>query len=171
MTPAERAKPWILYLTPGLLVAQLLKVSIVAPALTILRPIVLPHLPRSGKEADSHFILQFSAYVIMTVLATSIVVPLEVIVTRLALQRNHASQTGSQDNMHETEPLLPVYSAEEEVIGLRDNHDPYASFVDCLKRMVSEEGRATLFRAWWITFIPVFAAGLFEAGKKSSIRT
>ncbi|KAG6861144.1 hypothetical protein C0995_003412 [Termitomyces sp. Mi166 len=167
LTPTERARPWLLYLTPGLLVAQLLKLAVVVPALSILQSFILPELPRSGGEIDSHAILRFSAYVILIALSTSVVVPLEVITTRLALQRNHGSQVGSQ----ETEPVLSVYSAEEDVIGLRDENDQYISFLDCLKRMVSEEGRVTLFRAWWITFIPALAAGMLKAAKKPSFRT
>ncbi|KNZ81337.1 hypothetical protein J132_02027 [Termitomyces sp. J132] len=170
LTPTERTRPWMLYQTPGLLVAQLLN-AVVTPSLMVFQRFVLPDIPRSRGEIDFRFILQFSVYVILIILETSIVVPLQIISTRLALQRNHASQTHSQDGTNGIESVLPVYSAEEDVIGLRDENDPYTSFFDCLKRMISEEGVATLFRAWWITFIPVFAAGILDAGKKPNFHT
>ncbi|KAG6865220.1 hypothetical protein C0991_004343 [Blastosporella zonata] len=166
-TPTERARPWTLYRTPGLLVAQLLKIAVSMPAFTSLRSLVFPVL-RPEERFSTQFMIRFSVYVILVAFGASVIVPLDIITTRLAIQRNHASrEEDTQDESVATaETELSVYSAEEDVIGLRDESDPYLSFQDCLKRIVHEEGRATLFRAWWVTFVPLLAAGMIQAGKK-----
>ncbi|KAG6833261.1 hypothetical protein H0H87_009436 [Tephrocybe sp. NHM501043] len=115
LTPTERARPWTLYLTPGLLVAQVLKVLVSLPVLTGLQNMVLPELPQSKEEFDGHFILRLSIYVILIVVGTSIIVPLDIITARLAIQRNHALQTDNSA-VRETDGLA-LYSAEEDVIG------------------------------------------------------
>ncbi|KAG6916346.1 hypothetical protein DXG01_007237 [Tephrocybe rancida] len=118
LSSTERARPWILYLTPGLLVAELLKVAISLPAITSLRNLVLPSIPHSGEDRNISFILRFSAYIILIVLGTSIIVPLEIISTRLTLQRNHAPQDDDGvDESATADPALSLYSAEEDVIG------------------------------------------------------
>lgn len=40
---------------------------------------------------------------------------------------------------------------------LRNEDDPYIGFVDCVKRIVNEEGYRTLFRAWWLVFLQLAA--------------
>ncbi|KAG6827887.1 hypothetical protein H0H92_010096 [Tricholoma furcatifolium] len=169
LSPTERARPWTLYFTPGLVVANLLKIVIALPILKFkpLQRFIIPHVPKTREEIDVHFFLRSIVFTLLIILVTSLLVPLEIIATRLAIQRNHDSQP--QVNLGEenvaTTPEVPVYSSEEEVIGLRDESDPYTSFRDCLKRIVAEEGRSTLFRAWWISFIPLLAAGILETTK------
>ena len=41
----------------------------------------------------------------------------------------------------------PVY------LRLRQENDPYLGLVDCSKRIIAEEGWATLYRAWWATLL------------------
>lgn len=38
---------------------------------------------------------------------------------------------------------------------LRNEDDPYVGCLDCAKRIMNEEGYTTLFRAWWLVFIPL----------------
>ena len=38
-------------------------------------------------------------------------------------------------------------------LSLRSEGDPYLGLVDCAKRIVTEEGWMTLYRAWWVTFL------------------
>jgi hypothetical protein len=38
-------------------------------------------------------------------------------------------------------------------LSLRSEGDPYLGLVDCAKRIITEEGWMTLYRAWWITFL------------------
>ncbi|KAF5384227.1 hypothetical protein D9615_003440 [Tricholomella constricta] len=165
LTPAERARPWILYLTPGLLITNLLITALSSLVLTPLQRLLLPQIPRTRDDIDNIFILRASIYFILLVLGTSVLVPLQVMMMRLALQRNHERPEG----VVSAREHLAVYAPEEDVIGLRDEADPYLSLVDCAKRMVAEEGYGTMFRAWWITFIPLLMAGIAVAGTKPGI--
>ncbi|GBE81016.1 hypothetical protein SCP_0307390 [Sparassis crispa] len=54
LTPTERRKPWILYLTPGLLLSQILHVVCTAFILRALRSFLVP-LPSPGDVSDVHF--------------------------------------------------------------------------------------------------------------------
>lgn len=36
-------------------------------------------------------------------------------------------------------------------LRLRSEGDPYLGLVDCVKRIIDEEGWSTLYRAWWLT--------------------
>jgi hypothetical protein len=149
LTPAERRRPWILYLTPGLLAAQVLHISIVVLGLGPLRR----YFVFSFKEPGN--ILSAATYAVIVALGSIILTPLEVIVTRLAIQRNHASaeyNSVSQEAEGGGENI-PHYGGEEDVMGLRSESDPYLGLVDCAKRMVDEEGWSTLYRAWWLTIL------------------
>ncbi|KAF8065010.1 mitochondrial carrier domain-containing protein [Lyophyllum atratum] len=170
LTPTERARPYVLYLTPGLLVATILRSLISVLGVMPLLRLLLPELPKSKDEVDNMMIFKFSMYFIVVVVATVVLVPLDIMAARLALQRNHASAVPQEEGIALEAP--PVYpgAAGEDVIGLRDEADPYLSFVDCAKRMVTEEGWGTMFRAWWITFFPLLAAGIVIAGQKQGLR-
>jgi len=48
LTPTERRRPWILYLTPGLMAAELIHVAIIVLFLGPLRRFLLPELSQSG---------------------------------------------------------------------------------------------------------------------------
>jgi hypothetical protein len=100
-------------------------------------------------------------YVVVAVLATVVLTPLEVIGTRLAIQRNHASSEYNSvrqeaDGSGDPEEIPLEYAgAEEDVIGLRNEEDPYVGLVDCAKRIVDEEGWQALYRAWWVTLLGI----------------
>ena len=92
LTPTELRKPWILYLTPGLLAAELLHICYVVIALRALRHLLLPSL----SQRDDSQPLDLSprsliVYLATSLFSTAILCPLEVISTRLAVQRNHES--------------------------------------------------------------------------------
>ena len=81
--------------------------------------------------------------------------------TRLSLQRNH------RDSDH-YEPAADggdapdaegEFAGTEDVIGLRDESDPYTGLLDAAKRMREEEGLKALYRGWWITLL----GGMFSA--------
>jgi len=81
---------------------------------------------------------------------------LEVIATRLAIQRNHASSeynSVSQEVEDDGEDTVEYSGTDEDVIGLRHEGDPYTGLVDCAKRIIDEEGIMTLYRAWWVTLL------------------
>ncbi|KAE9411429.1 mitochondrial carrier [Gymnopus androsaceus JB14] len=154
LTPTERRKPWILYLTPGLLAAECLHICIVVLGLGPIRRLLLPK-PEAGSYQDISSV-KLAIYVAVVVFTTGILTPLEVISIRLAIQRNHASaeyNSVSQEVDGDAEDVAEFSGNEEDVIGLRNESDPYLGLVDCAKRIIDEEGIFSLYRAWWITLI------------------
>ncbi|GLB39647.1 putative mitochondrial carrier (TC 2.A.29) family protein [Lyophyllum shimeji] len=164
LTPTERSRPWVLYLTPGLMVATSLEIVVTVVSIMCVERNLLPELPKSREAIDAMFILKSLMYLAAVVISTTVVVPLEVMKARLAIQRNHASYDSlpSQEERRAALGEPPVYprAVNEDVIGFRDEADPYTSFIDCAKRMIGEEGWSTMFRAWWISFLPLLAAGI-----------
>jgi hypothetical protein len=120
LTPTERRKPWILYLTPGLLAAELLHIIYVVIGLRGLRHALLPSLYMGDDTQPQD--LSFRSLVIylaIALISTAILCPLEVISTRLAVQRNHEStefNSVAQEEVGDAEDL-PEYSPDEDVIG------------------------------------------------------
>jgi transmembrane carrier protein len=181
LTPTELRKPWVLYLTPGLLAAELLHICYVVIALRALRHILLPSLSQTD-DTLPHDLSPRSliVYLATSLFSTAILCPLEVISTRLAVQRNHESaefNSVAQEEVGDAEDL-PEYSPAEDVIGydlffpitpphllinelsrLRNDKDPYLGLVDCAKRMIDEEGLGALYRGWWLTML----FGVFSA--------
>jgi len=156
LTPTERRRPWILYLTPGLLAAELIHVGIIVLFLGPLRRVLLPELSQSGFDRPKVSLIKLTIYFIIFCLSVVVLAPLEVIATRLAIQRNHASaqyNSVSQEIDGDGDETVEYAGADEDVIGLRSEGDPYLGLVDCAKRIVTEEGWMTLYRAWWVTFL------------------
>jgi len=162
LTPTERRKPWVLYLTPGLLASEFLHITYVVVGLRALRNIMLPSLSQNDDpEPQGLSPRSLVIYLAISLFSTSILCPLEVISTRLAVQRNHESaefNSVTQEEVGDAEDL-PEYSPAEDVIGLRNDKDPYLGLVDCVKRIIDEEGWRALYRGWWLTMVfGVFAA-------------
>ena len=174
LTPTERRRPWIIYFTPGLLAAEVSHIAIVVLGLGPLRRVLVPVLSSGSKEANFSMI-KFSIYLGVVALSTAILTPLEVIATRLAIQRNHAAaeyNSVSQEVEGDGEETDQYIGTEEDVIGyvlcwppsfrhdlpvhlgsLRNERDPYLGLIDCGKRIIDEEGLVSLYRAWWITLL------------------
>jgi len=120
LTPTERRKPWLLYLTPGLLPAQLIVVTYGALGLRTLRHFVLPGYRPGAALPESFTPLRFGLYFIVVVVSTAILCPFEVITTKLAIQRNHASAEYNsvlQEEEGDAEETVEYAGAEEDVIG------------------------------------------------------
>ncbi|CCM03583.1 uncharacterized protein FIBRA_05720 [Fibroporia radiculosa] len=155
LTPTERKKPWMLYSTPGLLAAQCIQIVYTAFLLTALRSFLVP---RPGPD-DFMASVKFGIYIGVEVVSVVVICPLEVITTKLAIQRNHAApeynsvEQEAEDDMIDGEEYTEYSGAEEDVIGLRHEKDPYLGLVDCAKRIVDEEGWKALYRAWWLTML------------------
>jgi hypothetical protein len=149
LTPTERRRPWILYMTPGLLAAELLHIFLVVLFLGPLRRLLVPELSESISGPRNVSMFKLLLYLFVVCGSVAVLAPLEVIATRLAIQRNHAGQ----DVDGETEGPIEYASPDEDVIGLRHEGDPYTGLTDCAKRIINEEGVATLYRAWWITLL------------------
>jgi hypothetical protein len=121
LTPTERRRPWILYLTPGLLAAEVLHITIVVLGLGPLRRLLVPALSTKSEQtmADTS-IVKLSIYLAIVIFSTVILTPLEVIATRLAIQRNHASSeynSVTQEVEGDAEETTEFAGAEEDVIG------------------------------------------------------
>jgi hypothetical protein len=98
--------------------------------------------------------IRLSFFLAFSALSTLVLSPLEVIATRLSIQRNHSTDSSANE-------IDAEYAGEDEdVIGLRSEEDPYVGLVDCGKRMIDEEGFASLYRAWWLTMIGAVLMGL-----------
>jgi len=118
LTPTERRKPWVLYLTPGLLAAEVLHITIVVLGLGPLRRILLPMSDASPFGDISP--VRLAIYLVIVCLSTAVLTPLEVIATRLAIQRNHASSeynSVSQEVDGDAEEAHEFAGAGEDVIG------------------------------------------------------
>ncbi|KAF5367075.1 hypothetical protein D9758_003916 [Tetrapyrgos nigripes] len=148
LSPTERRKPWKLYLTPGLLV---LHIALNTPIRAI---------ETSGTLMWTNVAHGYLALYLLAVLLTSMALsPLPVMIIRLSLQRNHDYY--DDGNPLSTEPKteaeqaaafnLSEFSKDEEVVGLRDEDDPYTSLYDCFKRMLNEESWRVFYRAYWAT--------------------
>ncbi|KAJ6586982.1 hypothetical protein DFH09DRAFT_1142173 [Mycena vulgaris] len=156
LTPTEMRRPWILYLTPGLLLAECSHVAYVTLVLGPLHRLLVPMIEGPGILYPDISPVKLSFYFVVVLVSTGILTPLEVIATRLAIQRNHASaeyNSVTQEVDGETEEVAEFAGAEEDVIGLRNEAEPYLGLVDCAKTIINEEGFRALYRAWWITLL------------------
>lgn len=120
LTPTERKRPWILYLTPGLLTAEVLHVAYTAILLSGIRSLLVP---RQGSDDYTFSTFKFGFYLLVEILSTAILCPLEVIITKLAIQRNHAApeynsvEQEVEDDGLDGEEYTEYAGAEEDVIG------------------------------------------------------
>ncbi|KAJ7072271.1 hypothetical protein C8F01DRAFT_1011928 [Mycena amicta] len=164
LTSTERRRPWIIYLTPGLLAAQFAHTAYITLILGPLHRLLVPMATGPGgiSYADSTPV-KFVIYVAIILLSTSILTPLEVITVRLAIQRNQSSSeynSVSQEVEGDAEDVPEYAGAEEDVIGLRTEAEPYTGLINCAQTIVKEEGRRVLLRAWWVTVLGALASAL-----------
>ena len=120
LTPTERRRPWILYMTPGLMAAELIHLCIIVLFLGPLRRLLLPELSHPGFNPSKVSFIKLSIY--FSIFCSSVVAltPLEVIATRLAIQRNHASaeyNSVSQEIDGDGDETVEYTGADEDVIG------------------------------------------------------
>lgn len=175
LTAYERRRPWVLYLTPGLLLAQALHVSFVTLVFRLFRLLLVPALAYGldGAEGDGTLnkisTVGLSFFILFQALAgTAILCPLEVVSERLSIQRNY---TPGAEFEEEDAELAAAQSGEtgveyigqaEDVLNLRSasGEEPYKGLRHCLNRIMEEEGVSTLFRAWWLTMLGAVLSGL-----------
>ncbi|KAF8596377.1 mitochondrial carrier [Ceratobasidium sp. AG-I] len=169
LTPYERRKPWILYLTPGLLAARLAIIVWIVAVARVLRSYLLPSLASglsSAHDADDQNrmtkhvnLINLTIFTLFSASSTAILCPLEVLATRLSVQRNHPTTDADCAIDGMSDPAADYIGEEEDVIALRSEEDPYTGLGDCVRRMIDEEGVGSLFRAWWLTMIAVTLGG------------
>ncbi|KAK7017408.1 hypothetical protein R3P38DRAFT_2635398 [Favolaschia claudopus] len=172
LSPAERAKPLRLYLAPGVALGVLCE-SLIAPALVLLRAAT------RALPGGFHLAGAIPSVLLAVLLGT----PLAVAVVRLTLQRRAGEGSGEG----ESEALLGAAGGEgggqaplerytplggESVLEVRDDAavtgltgenggETYTGLVDCLRKVVREEGWGVLARAWWVQ---LFGAGVAWGG-------
>lgn len=169
LTPYEVRKPWVLYLTPGLVAARMLIVVWVVAVARIVRAMLLPSLADglgNARDAEDQNRMtkhlnptNVMIFLLFSMSSTAVLCPLEVLATRLSVQRNHPSTDADVAIDGMADPAADYIGEEEDVIALRSEEDPYLGLVDCARRMIDEEGPGSLFRAWWLTMLAVTLGG------------
>lgn len=155
-----------------------------------IRWILLPDPTPSGDESRASLnSFKFGIYLGLEIWSTAVLCPLEVMSTKLSIQRNHAApeynsvEQEAEDDAVEGETYSDYSGAEEDVIGwvlldlrslnradnapcrLRHEKDPYLGLVDCAKRVIDEEGWKALYRAWWLTMLAGVMSALASAAR------
>ncbi|KAF5391643.1 hypothetical protein D9757_002448 [Collybiopsis confluens] len=89
----ERSRCWAIYLTPGLIPAMTLVVVVSTACLLLLNRLIWASykVPGSFNGFLSELLLRISGSILLCFLGTIILAPLEVVITRLLIQRNHAA--------------------------------------------------------------------------------
>lgn len=122
LTPTERRRPWVLYLTPGLFLAQFLHSAYSIIVLRTIRRFLVPTTQDTNSGFELHPV-KFAIYAAIAILSTAVLCPLEIIVTKLAIQRNHAAaeynsvEQEVEPDAVSSEEYIEYSGAEEDVIG------------------------------------------------------
>jgi len=168
LTPYELHRPWMIYLAPGLLLSRCLHVLWVILVQRGVRRLLLPSLDTlpimEGEDPagiiDSLPPFRLGIFIVFVgVSAVMVLTPLEVITTRLSVQRNHSQAAGFGSVPQDEQPEMEYAGQDEDVIALRPEDNPYEGFTHCAKSILQEEGPEALLRAWWVTLILSLAGG------------
>jgi Mitochondrial carrier protein len=181
-TAYERKKLWVLWLTPGLLSAFLLNILLRFLVFRPLRLIIEPAQYHFPTKLDGMYYLRVAGMILLFAMVTAILAPLDVIITRLAIQRSHGPEPEPASPVPEVGDvdlekadasgeleLEPEASATIQYVKatcyknhlcplpfrLRQDKDRYLSLYDCTKRIVREEGWQVLYRGWWLVFLGI----------------
>ncbi|KAG9086239.1 hypothetical protein FS749_003793 [Ceratobasidium sp. UAMH 11750] len=134
-------------------VAQVVRATLL-PSLS--RGLSNVHDPDDQNRMTKHLNpIKLAVFLLFSMASTVVLCPLEVLATRLSVQRNHSTTDADRAIDGMSDPMPDYIGEEEDVIALRSEEDPYRSLLDCAKRMVGEEGVGSLFRAWWLTMVAV----------------
>lgn len=156
LTPHELSKPYILYLTPGLLATTFLHSLCVTLIAGSMRAIFIGVIDLTDPEFKISWWRWF-LFLIFQCAAVGYLVPLEVIATRLSIQPNTGGIVQDDEVMPEG---VEYCGTDEDVIGLRPTSSPYQGILDCGRTIAEEEGVGALYRAWWWTMLSN-VAGVF----------
>ncbi|KAF8326607.1 mitochondrial carrier [Cantharellus anzutake] len=166
-TSYERQNPWRLYFTPGIALAQALHViyffTVVRGARSLFVPSFTPGYRSSWGVLRGFWpFVGFVVYILFLCLGFIVLCPLEVLAARLSVQRNHYRSAGGVPApvQEELPPGLEYSGENEDVIGLRDEDQPYEGLLDAMRKIVEEEGWSTLYRAFYLTLFGTVFAGL-----------
>lgn len=121
LTPTECRRPWILYLTPGLMFAETCHIFVIVLFLGPLRRLLLPKASQPILGPSDISLWKLAIYLVFLFTSVLVLTPLEVIATRLAIQRNHASaeynSVSQEVDGNNAEDAAEYSGAEEDVIG------------------------------------------------------
>lgn len=124
LTPTERRRPWTIYFTPGLFAAQFLHLAYKIVFIGSLRRALIPDLSRVDESrADGLLFVKIGIMLAVGLLSTFVLCPLEVIASKLAIQRNHAAPEYNsvaqevEEDAIVGEEYAEYSGAEEDVIG------------------------------------------------------
>ncbi|KAF7303433.1 hypothetical protein MIND_00571900 [Mycena indigotica] len=176
LSPAERRRPSLLYLAPGMAMVAFLLAAIAAviglPTQYIITSItgtypydLLPHI-----MADAHYKYLFvliAARILSGLLLVLLVTPLRLARVRLALQVTEPPELESD---HAGMPHLIDTPFLEPVVALRsapahgDAHHFYPGVVACLRAIAEEEGKHVLWRGWWIVALQALVSPVLPSG-------
>ncbi|KIM40522.1 hypothetical protein M413DRAFT_445968 [Hebeloma cylindrosporum] len=97
---------------------------------------------------------KIALHLLMPAFFTLILSPVDVIVTRLAVQPVHGPPSASTEerDVEKNSTLM----APPSYLHLTTEQQPYHGFVDCFIRIRSEEGMGTLYRSYWLTFLGIW---------------
>ncbi|KAK1219643.1 hypothetical protein PQX77_017633 [Marasmius sp. AFHP31] len=156
LSPIERRRPWKLYLLPGIFVNHLVS-RLMSIFFRVLSVLLILHLTK-GRRLHGWLELMALNTIFALTLATFFT-PWMLAQARLAVQRTRS--TSDEDEAVSIDTIAASLGVEpfstEDVINLRAVGEPYVGLVDCFRKIVAEEGRKTLFRAWWIYAIQVLS--------------
>ncbi|XAO23179.1 hypothetical protein I312_101957 [Cryptococcus bacillisporus CA1280] len=152
LTPLERSKPYTLYMTPGLLATTLTHVVCATLLARTMRIFFLGISSVTDDETVRNIAWwRWILYLIWQCLSTFWFTPLEVIATRLSVQPNNSGDALSTEE--EAPEGISFCGAGEDVIGLRPSTEPYLGMVDCARKIIEEEGWASLYRGFLFTML------------------
>ncbi|KNZ81840.1 hypothetical protein J132_10118 [Termitomyces sp. J132] len=120
---------------------------------------------QATNDIDSINFLRFGAYSAIHLVNTLICAPLDVIVTRLAVQHNYGSSDVTTKEPMGTDPTVPHEMDEkcmpsthevelDDNLAIRyrgDDLEVYTNVYDCAMKIIKEEGWMVLYRRWFIT--------------------
>ena len=118
LTPAERRRPWLLYLTPGLLASEALRSIYVILMMDPVRVLISPSKSDGSDDASHLTLARICGLFVLAFVSTIIICPLEVMSTRLSIQRNHDTSGFTPVSQEEAPVEDAAYAAaDEDVIG------------------------------------------------------
>ncbi|KAJ7579106.1 hypothetical protein C8J56DRAFT_336647 [Mycena floridula] len=141
-SPAERKGIWRIYMIPGLVVAIVCEVVLANIGIVPLFAYI-----NAAPPTEIHIFLQGVAMILVVVLTTMALTPVEVVFAKLATQRHPAREEITEDP--EFVMAVKYASDGEEIIETRHEQEPYTSFIHCFTIVINEEGWQELYRVWW----------------------
>ncbi|KAK8846522.1 hypothetical protein IAR55_005608 [Kwoniella newhampshirensis] len=151
LSPHELSRPYMLYLTPGLLATTFTHSICVTLVARTMRVFFLGAAV-ADEVSDDISIWRWMLFIVWQSLATLWLTPLEVVGTRLSVQTNTGGIVPPSEEEGPPEGVS-FCGTDEDVIGLRPTTEPYLGMLDCGRKIIEEEGWTSLYRGFWFTML------------------